>query len=446
MRKTTMGKLLALVLAVMIALPCAGLALGDYDNDAMKEYCDLWTIYYETHEPELDLSASLGITVWAHGRSGQEKTHTIAQMLQADRSPASFFLESEASFDDDTYRIMMSDKNLSETPESLTIRANGRTLTSSHSIGSSAKDFHYFKFDADEMMDVIDHLLGGGSATFYITSDKGSSTADISQEETPKLVTMMKHTRDGRWYSHVHSSRFRSSSLLPSGPRVTPTPRPTPKSNVPSSLQGVTLSVGDSGNKVRIVKERMQALGYYRPTADVDERFNDMMADRVKQFQKNNGLTQSGVVDSRTLEKLYGSSPVKGQFYVKPTPTPKPEGRFMLVIPSNANGQWKKASGDKLQLRVQVKNESRYRTVEAFKLHIYTEDIWGDRDPEEGTVYVSTTIKDIKPGKTAYSEYFVLPNLSMIDKVHVGVKQIRYDDGAVEEISDYLVDYSYWTF
>jgi len=171
-----------------------------------------------------------------------------------------------------------------------------------------------------------------------------------------------------------------------------------------------------------------------------------MMVERLKQFQKNNGLTQSGSVDSATLEKLYSSSPVKGQFYVAPTPTPKPEGRYMLVIPSGGNGQWKKASGDKLQMRVQVKNESRYRTVEAFELYIYTLDIWGDRDPEDGRVYTSTTVKDVAPGKTVYSDYFVVPNLSMIDRVYVGVKQIRYDDGEIEEVSDYAVDYFYWTF
>ena len=127
-------------------------------------------------------------------------------------------------------------------------------------------------------------------------------------------------------------------------------------------------------------------------------------------------------------------------------PTPKPEGRYMLVIPAGGNGQWKEASGDKLQMRVQVKNESRRRTVEAFKLYIYTEDIWGDRDPQGTGVYYSTTVKDVKPGKTAYSDYFVVPGRSMIDKVHVGVKQIRYDDGTVEEVPDYDVDYFWWTF
>jgi len=439
-----MKRLLALMLLILVCLPCQGLALGDYDGDAMDEYCDLWTVYYDNENTKIDLSASLGITAWAHGTYDGE--HTIAQMLRSETSPATLMMEAEASFDDDEYTILMVDEYLSEIPQELKLEANGKMLTSSYSTGSSATDFHYFDFDADEMMDVIDYLLDGGTATFHIRSSKGSSTAEISEAKTPKIVAMMKHTRNGRWYSNVTTSRFKSSSLLPPGPRITPTPRPTPKSNIPSSLQGITLSVGDEGNKVRIVKEKMQDLGYYRATATVDGRFNDMMVERLKQFQKNNGLRQTGSVDSATLEKLYSSSPVKGQFYVAPTPTPKPEGRYMLVIPSGGNGQWKKASGDKLQMRVQVKNESRYRTVEAFELYIYTLDIWGDRDPEDGRVYTSTTVKDVAPGKTVYSDYFVVPNLSMIDRVYVGVKQIRYDDGEIEEVSDYAVDYFYWTF
>jgi len=453
MMKTT--RFLALLLAVMVCLPCAGLALGEYVDDAMDEYCDSWTEYYERHEssePEIDLDATLSILVWAHGEYdmySKGERCSIAQTLRSDKAPATFFVESEASFDDEEYTIMIDDEYLTETPKGLTVTANGRTLRSDYrTYDTNDSFFHYFEFDADDMMEVIDHLLSGGTATFDITSDKGSSSVEVSKAKTPKLVTMMKHTRDGRWYSHKNSARYRDSSLLPAGIRVTPkpTPKPTPSSNVPAALQGVTLRLGDDNNKVLTVKRRMQELGYYRASATVDGRFNEMMSDRLKQFQRNNWISVTGVPDSRTLEKLFSANPARGEFYEAPTPTPRPEGKYMLVMPRGGNGQWKEAGGDKLQMRVQVKNESRYRTVEAFKLYIYTEDIWGDRDPQGTGVYYSTTIRNVKPGKTAYSDYFVVPGRSMIDKVHVGVKQIRYSDGAVEEIPDYEVDYVYWTF
>lgn len=452
MMKTTGMRIAALMLAAMLLMPCAALALGDYIDDAMDEYCDSWTEYYEHNEPDLDLDATLSILVWSHGEYdmySKGERRSIAETLRSDKSPATFFVESEASFDDEEYTFMLADQYLTEKPRSMTLTANGRTLKSDYdTYDAGGYLFHYFEFDADDVMEVIDHLLSGGSATLDITSDQGSSSVEVSKAKTPKLVTMMKHTRDGRWYSHKDSSRYRDASLLPAGIRVTPkpTPKPTPKTNIPSALQGVTLRLGDDNNKVLTVKRRMQELGYYRPTATVDGRFNDMMVDRLKQFQRNNWISETGVVDARTLEELYSASPVRGEFYVAPTPTPKPEGKYMLVLPRGGNGQWKEASGDKLQMRVQVKNESRRRTVEAFKLHIYSTDIWGERDPEEGVVYTSTTIKDVKPGKTAYSDYFVLPGRSMIDRVYVGVKQMRYSDGTVEEIPDYEVDYVYWTF
>lgn len=437
----------ALLLAVMICLPCMALALGDYDDDAMDEYCYAWTAEYENGPYYVKLDATLSIISWAHGRydmysNGQR--HSVAQMLTSNESPATYFVEAEASFDDSEYTIMMIDEYLTEEPYGLSISANGRTLTGSHSIGSSNSDFHYFRFNANDMIEVIDYLLGGGTATFNISSNKGASSVQVSKYATPKLVLMMEHTINGRLYSKTTSSRYLDHRLLPSGPIATPTPKPTPRSNVPTSLQGVTLWEGDSGNRVRLVKLRMQELGYYRATASMDENFNNMMVDRLKQFQRNNGLVQSGIVDSSTLEKLYSSNPVKGEFYVAPTPTPKPEGRIMLVIPSGGNGQWKELSGDRMQMRVEVTNESRYRTVEAFELYIYTENVWGDRDPEEGTVYTVTTVKDVRPGKTVYSDYFTLPNRSEIDRVYVGVKKMRYDDGTTEEVYD--VDYFYWVF
>ena len=54
-------RFLALLLAVMVCLPCAGLALGDYISEAMDEYSDLWTVYYESNGPRIEIDAVLGI-------------------------------------------------------------------------------------------------------------------------------------------------------------------------------------------------------------------------------------------------------------------------------------------------------------------------------------------------------------------------------------------------
>ena len=449
LRRKTSALLMALVLLVAMCLPAAGMAASNYDDDAMKEFAELWTMYYKEHGQGIKMDGVNGMEVWAHGsyelyKSG--KKHSVAQALSADSSPATFSLD-VASYDDQEYEFVFFDEYLTEIPTTLSMRYNSETLESTYrKYSPSASDYemHYFTFATEEMMELTDHLLSGGEATALITSDKGESSLNISQASTPKLVEMLKQMRNGLWYSDMTSSHYKSDSLLPEGPRVTPTPYIS--YNVPSGLKGVTLREGDSGSGVLAVKKRMQTLGYYRSTASVDESFNSMMTERLKEFQKNNGLPETGIVDTQTLNKLYDLGPVKGSYYVAPTPTPKPEGRYMLVLPSGGNGQWKKVSGDQLQMRVQVKNESRYRTIEAFELYIYTEDIWGDRDPASGRVYTCTTIKDVAPGKTVYSDYFVLPHRSNIYRVYVGVKQMRYEDGTIETISDGNVDYLYWQF
>jgi len=249
-------------------------------------------------------------------------------------------------------------------------------------------------------------------------------------------------------------------------PTAKPTPKPTPQSNVPFALRGKTYVKGDRGSVVTRIKARMQQMGYYRRTATFDDEYNDTMVQRVKQIQERNRLPATGIMDPQTMEKLYDDKMVRGEFYApstpkptprptpkptprptrKPTPTPKPtrtpEPRVTLVLPKGGRGEWKSESGDKMLFRVKVKNESKKRTVTAFKLYFYTEDIWGERDPEEGTVYTVTTKKNVKPGKTAFSDYVVLPHRSQIYRVHAAISDVRYSDGTIEEV--YSPDYFCW--
>ena len=57
---------------------------------------------------------------------------------------------------------------------------------------------------------------------------------------------------------------------------------------------------GDAGAEIMAIKQRMLELGYYNGNIS-HNRFNDTMTERVKQLQKVNGLTQTGVID----EELY---------------------------------------------------------------------------------------------------------------------------------------------
>lgn len=66
-----------------------------------------------------------------------------------------------------------------------------------------------------------------------------------------------------------------------------------------------TLKKGSKGSDVLAMKERLQELGYFKKGAEMSNVYNDTCAERVKQFQKANGLRQTGVADPDTLALLF---------------------------------------------------------------------------------------------------------------------------------------------
>jgi len=76
-----------------------------------------------------------------------------------------------------------------------------------------------------------------------------------------------------------------------------------------SSSSDGTCSPGDTGAAVRKVQKRLIALGYLDGSADGD--YGNMTKNAVKAFQKRNGLSVTGSVNSKTLAKLNSSDAKK---------------------------------------------------------------------------------------------------------------------------------------
>ena len=70
-----------------------------------------------------------------------------------------------------------------------------------------------------------------------------------------------------------------------------------------------TLKKGDKGTAVKQLQQRLKELGYYKSAIDGD--FGSATVTAVKAFQKKNGLSQTGSVDSATLKKLNSTSAIK---------------------------------------------------------------------------------------------------------------------------------------
>jgi peptidoglycan hydrolase-like protein with peptidoglycan-binding domain len=95
---------------------------------------------------------------------------------------------------------------------------------------------------------------------------------------------------------------------------VTPTPSPT------VAPPTGTLRSGDTGAEVKVLQQRLAALGYY--TGTVDSKFGDGTVKALKAFQKKNGLTQDGVCGAQTRTVLFGANPVYATTTATPAPTP----------------------------------------------------------------------------------------------------------------------------
>ena len=115
-----------------------------------------------------------------------------------------------------------------------------------------------------------------------------------------------------------------------------------------------------------------------------------------------------------------------------------------LYFKDEAYATWENLSNDKFKIKFQVTNKEYGKTVKAFELYVYAEDTQGNRIYGDTTVYYQTTTRTVSPGKTVYSDDFVIPDRSSIYKVYCGIHKILYADGTTVTIDD--IDYWYWTF
>lgn len=84
-----------------------------------------------------------------------------------------------------------------------------------------------------------------------------------------------------------------------------PTPDTTPSTQAESNYP--LLRSGDSGAYVKALQEALKELGFY--TGTVDEKFGSGTMNAVKAFQKQNGMTQTGMADAALQELLFQGAP-----------------------------------------------------------------------------------------------------------------------------------------
>ena len=114
-----------------------------------------------------------------------------------------------------------------------------------------------------------------------------------------------------------------------------PTPSPTPGITSQNEPFKKKLSYGSISASVKKLQERLKELGYftYKKTTT---GFYKNTQQAVKDFQKNNGLKVTGVVDKETWDAIFNDdSVVTASQTPRPSPTPAPQQYYMDVDVAN---------------------------------------------------------------------------------------------------------------
>ena len=117
-------------------------------------------------------------------------------------------------------------------------------------------------------------------------------------------VQYFEKMKTGRWTHWAVAKCFEKE--LNSEPVTPAAPKPAPinpgKEDKPVSYK--TIRRGNYGELVKQLQTKLQALGYNLGICGVDGDFGTATEKAVKQFQKDHGLTQDGVVGPKTWEAL----------------------------------------------------------------------------------------------------------------------------------------------
>ncbi|MCI5956611.1 MAG: peptidoglycan-binding protein [Clostridiales bacterium] len=103
-------------------------------------------------------------------------------------------------------------------------------------------------------------------------------------------------------------------------PTATPKPTPVPTIDITPNPEYKTIRVGDNGEDVRAMQEKLAQYGYYE--GELDGRFGNQTRRAVEAFQYQHGLSVDGIAGERTLTVLYESGEVR-MAPSKETPAPQ---------------------------------------------------------------------------------------------------------------------------
>lgn len=113
-------------------------------------------------------------------------------------------------------------------------------------------------------------------------------------------------------------------------PAPTPVPTPVPTINITPNPAYKTIQMGDRGDLVRELQERLQEFGYY--DGEIDGAYGNQTRQAVEKFQYMHGLTADGIAGRHTLTVLYESDEIRLPEGATPTPEPTIAAQLSVAI------------------------------------------------------------------------------------------------------------------
>lgn len=192
------------------------------------------------------------------------------------------------------------------------------------------------------------------------------------------------------------------------------------------------------------VRTRMKELKYYKEKVAIEEISDGSLSRRIKSFQTYNNLPITGMLDKATEEKLFSDNALsEDAFFASYQEDPLLQPENTLFITSASNAEWTNV-GEIARIRFQVKNTSPDRVVKAYEIQALPYDPWGDLMTLDGAALKVSTISNVKPGATQYSNRIDLERRQEVYALFVGISRVLYEDGTVISIPENEILYYVW--
>jgi len=198
---------------------------------------------------------------------------------------------------------------------------------------------------------------------------------------------------------------------------------------VPPVFEGKTYQLYHSGPRITLIKEQLQKLGYFQQRTGFGDQFDKKLQSRLMDFQRSNGLEETGRADPRTIAALYSENPVKGFWYVGEDAEPQ----RAVIIPVTRSAQWYLSAQDQIGVRIALCNVSSEKKVTVFEISMYTEDEQGNRLHETQKM---VKICSLEPYSQMWSDYAYFDGIENVHALRAALHRVRYADGTYEIYDD----------